>query len=298
MPVEPFLSTQGHSVSIKQPFRPGKFNRWLFQKQVQKALFAPKCAPTFRVIKSPHSASIGWNLYFIYCPTGGLEPYHVDTIQRLKATGRALMIVQARPDLTTQDAFLMENADAFIVKSLDGYDFSAYSIGLKVLCAQIEKADVLVMNDSVFGPFSDLWATAYDTGWKFVGFTESMRFNRHLQSYAFFCFAMTAHDLSKMGSVFDHRKNYNNYEDVVFLKELRMAPRMRGVGPTGALWALDHRLEAEVRSWRMPGNLTLAMPDLLRQHGFPFIKRRLAQDPDLAQNFPAIHAELSQLGLL
>ena len=66
-----------------------------------------------------------------------------------------------------------------------GYDFMSYSFGLRSL--EIDDYDeIIICNDSVYGPFFDLQAIfqhmdAVDCD--FWGITESLEISRHIQSY-------------------------------------------------------------------------------------------------------------------
>jgi hypothetical protein len=211
----------------------------------------------------------------LFSPDGKVLSYHHDTIRRLHSTGRKVFIIQATPDIRKHDIEVADLCDAYCVKSLSGFDFSAYSIGLKTICEQEPVVDVFVMNDSVYGPFSDLWGRALKLNWDFVGFTENMALTRHIQSYAFFCFKLTKEKLLGMGSLFDPAACFDGYEDTVYMKELPMARAMHRVGPTGSLWGLRHDTEKSLKSNIVDATISNRYPRRLIELGFPFMKKRV-----------------------
>jgi len=78
--------------------------------------------------------------------------------------------------------------DALLWKAMPGYDFSACTLALRHLrhlSHPSPGADVIVMNDSVFGPFTPLRPVLEISRWDLTGFTASNELTNHVQSYAF-----------------------------------------------------------------------------------------------------------------
>lgn len=222
-------------------------------------------APAHRVLVSPHEAG-EWTLYFIYAPDGALAPAHAFTLDRLRAIGRKLLVVCATPDVGSIPAELPARADALVWKAPPGFDFSAYRIGLDVLATCAPGSDVLVLNDSSFGPLSDPRPALARARWDLTGFTATPNVENHVQSYAFYLRDVTRARVAALAPVLMPAHAYDAFWPVVLNQETRFARVADRTMSVGSLYYVDTASAPDP-------TLQLALP-LLRA-GFPFLKRSL-----------------------
>jgi len=124
-----------------------------------------------------------------------------------------------------------------------------------------------MMNDSSFGPFSDLTGYFDEMPWDLSGFTGSYLIENHIQSYAFLLKDVTEQRLALLSEVFPEAHSYDLMSDVVLLQELPMAKVAARAMSVGAHWYLP----------RSTGLIdpTLASPLELLELGHPFLKKSL-----------------------
>lgn len=221
--------------------------------------------PPSRVLKDPSPRNT-WVVYFMYCPLGVADARHEFTLLRLREQGFPVLCVCATPrsDLIPEISF--ELSDALVWKGLGGYDFSAYRIGLETLCEKSSGSRVLVMNDSMLGPFFDLHKFIDSVPWDLAGFTASALHENHIQSYAFVFSRMDWSRLHELDSVFLSSAAYDNVEAVILCQENRLARVASRSMSVGAYWYSDGRSVDDP---------CLRRPIELLDAGFPFIKRSL-----------------------
>jgi len=225
-----------------------------------------RAAPRFAIVKEVAPRPL-WIVYFVYSPAGQLESWHHFTLQRLKAHGIGLLVVFASPSPADVPPKLNDCADAIYWKALNGYDFSAYSIALRAIARRSPGARVLVMNDSVLGPFADLARYIDNAPWDLTGFTANDGSGqRHIQSYAFIIKDVTEARFDKLHWVFPSRFAFNTAYGAISCQELwlaRVAARSMSVG--SFWWGADVSVHDP--------SLTKAVE--LIEAGFPFLKRSL-----------------------
>lgn len=88
-------------------------------------------------------------MYFMFLPQGELTPQHRFTLDRLAAENARLMIVCACPPGHSVLKDLLEQGDALCGKAFNGYDFSAYAVGLSELVWYASGSDVMIFNDTM-----------------------------------------------------------------------------------------------------------------------------------------------------
>lgn len=253
---------------------PGAAFRWTFAASAAsirtrprrlRALFRSlRPMPAHQVLK-PVTPRARWSLYFIWAPDGQLDDAHRFTLDRLAERDAGVCVVVAAPEVGRVPAELLDRVDALWWKALPGYDFSAYAIGLHAIAAASPGADVLVMNDSVFGPLFPLEPLIDEAPWELTGMTASNEPENHIQSYAFHLRALTPARMRALGSVLPRRWSMQHFQDVVLCQETRLARVAARSLSTGAWWA----------GAGDQADLTLWQPLALVNAGLPFVKRSL-----------------------
>jgi len=123
-----------------------------------------------------------------------------------------------------------------IQRNNEGYDFYSYKLGIEAIdLSQFD--ELIVCNDSVYGPFSKL-ATVFSImrsrGAKFWGMTDSYDYQHHLQSY-FLVFTRDVFDSSAFGDFWRSVRILDEKEDII---------RRYEVGLSQSIAAAGFRLEA------------------------------------------------------
>jgi len=153
-----------------------------------------------------------------------------------------------------------------IWKGLSGYDFSAYAIALREIAKSSPGADVVILNDSVFGPFGSLDPFIARTRWDLTGFTATGLIENHIQSYCFVIRDVTPAKVLALLPVLPLRHALNHAVDVIYLQESRLARVAARSMSVGAFWYAGGE----------PGwDPTLHGAEDLIAAGFPFLKRSL-----------------------
>ncbi|WP_158285428.1 rhamnan synthesis F family protein [Azospirillum sp. TSH64] len=126
-------------------------------------------------------------LFVHYDRAGIVHDYVVYYLRQLRLAGFEVIFVSNAPTLAERSlANLRELCVTVIRRRNIGYDFGAFKDGLGVLGPLDRFDELLLANDSVYGPFHNLDAILKrtDSGRAAVwGITDSWQFGYHLQSY-------------------------------------------------------------------------------------------------------------------
>ncbi len=230
--------------------------------RLRRNLVKKRAFPEWEVLLEPVPAP-RWIVYFIYSPTGGISIAHNFTLDRLIREKAKLLIV-ATGLATAEISRLTNIADAIIIKDKDGYDFSAYAIALDALAFRSPGADIFFLNDSILGPFSSLEKLVWKAPWDFTGMLASAECENHIQSFAFSIRNCTRGRIKTLHPLFTLSYSFNDFGDVVALKETQMARLASKSMSVGARWFSppDFAINA---SMQRPLDLITA--------GFPFLKK-------------------------
>lgn len=263
--MKPYFCREVTDLECCWTYEPEQLPLECYVRYWRRALGA-RAAPDFSVLKEV-APSPRWVVYFMYAPTGDLETYHAFTLRRLKEHGIRLQVIVASPTPSDVPPAVFEYADAVCWKALNGYDFSAYSIALRSIAVRSPGARVLVMNDSIFGPYGDLTSFMDEAPWDLTGFTATDSGNQlHIQSYAFIMKDVTAARLNALRWIFPTRLAFDSAYGAISCQELwfaREAARSMSVG--SFWWGADAVVHDP--------SLTRAVN--LVDAGFPFLKRSL-----------------------
>lgn len=266
----------GESLPMSVPAVDGLIANWRFEpttlapelaamrrrRRIAGAWFAPAHA-----LLVPATPRRRWVLYFMYLPRGRMAAAHAFTLERLRRLDAGLCIVVASPGPDQIPSTVRTAAQALLWKHFDGYDFSAYALGLRQIALHSPGSDVLVMNDSVFGPFKDLTPLFDHAPWEMTGFTASSTLENHIQSYAFLLRSVTPGRLQHLRPALPRAVSYSRPHDVVLLQELQMARVASASMSVGSFW-----FSPDSRRVTDP---TLVRPLELLAAGYPFLKRSL-----------------------
>lgn len=257
------LASENSPWDLDSDLIPSEFSALTRLKRSKVFLENISTAPHYRVLK-PAAGGRLWALFFAYSPSGTAFDQHDFTVRRLKEDGFKVLVVLAVERFDLFDLSKWVNVDALILKELKGYDFSGYSIGLQHLIAALGTVDVLVLNDSVFGPFTPLGGIVERCAWRITGFTSSFAVENHVQSYAFFVRDADSSALAALRTVMFAHLCLTAHNAVAYVQETRLARVgvKKGLS-VGTLWAPRQRNV----------DLLMAYPLEILKSGFPFLKR-------------------------
>lgn len=207
-----------------------------------------------------------WLAYFIYLTDGQLTAGQRFTLDHLSREDASVMVICACPEHHPVFEELRPLCQALYWKAEGGWDFSAYAVALSELARLSPGADVLVMNDSVYGPFKPLVPFMDAAPWRFTGFTGNSLEENHVQSYAFVVKAIDAALMQALAPAMSTVWAYNAADPVILHQETRLARVLAPHFSVGAFWFGDNIKKPD---------LCLFYPRELVVAGFPFVKRSL-----------------------
>lgn len=246
-------------------FVPSRVERWERRAAIESFLRTAHRRPEWAEIKAV-SPKKSWVVYFMFSLDGTFSPSQEFTLSRLKDLSQPILVVYSCPDKNSIANALLRYCDALLWKALPGYDFSAYTLALHQISKKSPSADVLVLNDSVFGPFTDLRQVLAEKRWDLTGFTASSQLTNHIQSYAFRLRNVSPQRMMRLSSVFFPFFAMSDSRAVVHVQEIRLARVAARSMKVGAYWFGDAKEVIDP---------SLVRPIELLDAGFPFLKRSL-----------------------
>lgn len=231
-----------------------------------KAVLRKRPFPSFDVLK-PVKPAARWFVYFIFSPSGELSMAHWLALDQFKAMQGRLLVVFAARSADLIPPAIADMADALCWKSTPGYDFSAYAIALHQIAEHSPGADVCVVNDSIFGPISDLTPFIESAPWDMTGFTAHSSPENHLQSYAFIFRQLDRAKVHALRSALSVEWSFDSISHVVALQETRLAREASRAMTVGSFWYAP-----EPQTVVDP---VLVKPFELVRAGLPFLKKSL-----------------------
>ncbi len=262
MPTE--LARAFEGATTHWTFKPSR-PRWDIVLRRWSARRTRRAPPEHRLVQPPAGPG-RWLMYFMYLPQGQLSIHQRFTLERLEAEDAKLMIVCACPPDHPVLQSLQERCDALCWKALEGYDFSAYAAGLSELARHAPGADVLVLNDSMLGPFGPLLPFIEQAPWRLTGLSASALSENHIQSFAFIVRQLDTDFLQAVAPVLSTRWSYDQPNAVILLQETLLARVAHRHMDVGAYWYTDGSRHLD---------LALNCPQQLVEAGFPLLKRSL-----------------------
>ncbi len=221
--------------------------------------------PRHAALAPAYRSARGWIAYVMYLPDGRLQPAHHFTLQHLRSLNRPICAMAAAPSPTMLDPALPALVDALYWKALPGYDFSAYHLLLGELHHHSADTPVLLLNDSVWGPFTQLDTLLCDQPWDVTGLTASARVENHLQSYCLSFRALGIEVMQALHDLFPAGRCMRSRIEVILGQETRWSRLLAQRVSVGSRW-----FHADPQ-----GDPTLDLPFELLRQGMPFLKRSL-----------------------
>ena len=124
-------------------------------------------------------------LFAHYDPQGIIDDYVVFYLRSLRPLFKKIIFVSTAKLLDYQSSKLDGLVDLFLLRENLGYDFSSWKMGLSKIDLD-EYDELLICNDSCYGPFFDLKPIFNEMNNRpidFWGITHSNQIDFHIQSY-------------------------------------------------------------------------------------------------------------------
>lgn len=219
-----------------------------------------------RVVRAPADMRGRRVCVFVsYSPTPAIRPHVRFHIEALLAEHFNVVLV-----LNVDQAHSLppkfDSLAGLVVRANAGFDFGAWADAFRLFPSLWSAESVLLVNDSIFGPFGDFHAVierAYGLAADVVGMTESHQFTRHIQSY-FTLLRGPALRNESARRVWQAMTNLRTKDEVIMRHELEMRARYTAAGLTcAALFEVDPAY---------PSNPFLDKWAELAAAGMPYIK--------------------------
>lgn len=167
-----------------------------------------------------------------YAPKS-IPAYVVHLLQALRRENIACVLCSCADEITDRDlGCLLELCSAVVHRTNAGRDFGAYADGLRVLPDVRGWHELLLLNDSFYGPLfplQELLDQMEGVDCDFWGVTDSWDRKYHLQSY-FVSFRQPVLQSQVFKSFFDSVRNLNEKEDVIHYGEVGLTQSLLGAG--------------------------------------------------------------------
>lgn len=247
-------------------------------------------------------------LFAHYDPNDHISQHVLHYLAALKPLAEKLIVISTAPLTEKVNADLSSHCDDLIVRENEGYDFYSWKVGFEKAGNLDTYDEVVICNDSVYGPFfslENIFAEMEQTSCDFWGMTDNHNIAYHIQSY-FVVFRKTAlqsdvfqkfwKNLKKQHVKFDIVKDYEvgltqmllhaGLEAAVYIQPqhnrslIHQMKRLVAMGPVGIVKGIYKKgFLASLRFFK-PNTVdpTLAAWQELIKQGMPFLKVRLLKD--------------------
>ncbi len=238
-----------------------------------------------------------------------IDDYVVYYLKKLEELGCAIFFVSTCENMVEDELSKITGiVSKAIIRKNEGYDFGSYAVGLNFITKYENFDKILIANDSVYGPFSDLnqlLKKMDEEGAEVFGATDNWTFTYHLQSYFLILnrkvlLNKAVENFWNNLSVSSHRlfiiKQYEVGFSQLLIKQgfvlKAYCQHTKIVSLLKNSMVFKHKTPLEI-------NLTLSYwNNLLVDFGYPFIKLELLRDnPAKVQNTLQFREILQNLGV-
>lgn len=166
-----------------------------------------------------------------YDPQDKVDEYVLYYLRELNRIADSIQFVTTS-ELCAAERHKVESLGVNVIqRKNEGYDFYSYKVGIDAIDAS-EFDELIVCNDSVYGPLSDL-ATVFSTmrsrGANFWGLTDSYDYQHHLQSY-FLVFAGGALQSQGFNDFWQSIQVLEDKVEIIRQYEVGLSRSMRAAG--------------------------------------------------------------------
>jgi lipopolysaccharide biosynthesis protein len=242
----------------------------------------------------------GTCLFTHFNQNGNVSPYVFTYLESLIRIGLEIVLIsnsEIQPDVLKQLNDL-PGCRAF-VRDNKGIDFGAWQWALKNDLVPADTENILLANDSIFGPLFDLSIVFDKMEAKkvdFWGLTDSYQGQWHIQSY-FLYLSRKVFLSDAFKKVFDQDFGKLIKNDIINQGEIQLSQSLKESGFSSAVYvSYDELTQQAVKETHNPTHFY--WKQLIREFKFPFLKKDLiVNNPEQFANimdiFPVIEKETS-----
>jgi lipopolysaccharide biosynthesis protein len=246
-------------------------------------------------------------IYVHFDPDGQVDDYVVHQVSELADAGFRVTFVSNSPTLPPDSrARISAFCKDIIWRFNTGYDFGAYKDGIASIINLDQLDGLLLMNDSVYGPFRQLrevLSRLDGSTADFWGIADSFEYQHHIQTFFMFFFP-TALRSPAFRNFWAHLPYVNHKRWVIRNGEVGLSQRLYRAGLRSSVlapyWSVAEKMKTRLEEMRSPPPLQSQQPGfarfqsrilgnravnpmqyfwdvLITDYNCPFIKRELIQ---------------------
>jgi hypothetical protein len=213
-------------------------------------------------------------------------------VQEFACAGYTCVVVSSSPARQPLDWSGGLPPEVIVIRKPNvGYDFGSWTVGLNSIPGSRRAEAVVLANDSVVGPFRELGPIIKDfeaTGADAWGLTDTRQYFHHLQSY-FLGFRRGVLAEPALATFWDGVRHERTKWDVIRRNELALSALLyqEGYSTTAAFRCDDFVPAGEnpvIRAWWR-----------LLERGYPFVKRQIITEPEVAPRSDMVVHEVRAL---
>jgi O-antigen biosynthesis protein len=221
-------------------------------------------------------------LFSHYDPDNRIDPHVQNYIRTIKDAGFDVILVSSTLTLDEESMSVAgELCSGILLRENRGYDFSGWALALDLLPGLIDADQLLITNDSVYGPLTPLapiFEAMDQSSCDFWGMTDSNEVQPHIQSY-FLAFKRTALRSKSFIDFWSRVRPADTKNEVIANYELTLAPWLEQHGLRSSTYVPPNGAASS------DGNRTLSdWKPLISRHHFPFLKVQLLRDNPLGSD--------------
>jgi lipopolysaccharide biosynthesis protein len=215
-----------------------------------------------------------------------------ELVRQLSGYGYRTVIVSAAEFAEPLDWGGTLPAESIVLRKPNiGYDFGSWAVGLAALPTITKAPHVILANDSVLGPFTDIGGLLVDFESSIAdvwGLTDTRQFSHHLQSY-FLGYRNGVLAERPLQDFFAGVRQERSKWEIIKHNELALSRLLHREGYiTRSAFRGDDVVDAG-------DNPVIAGWHALIERGFPFIKRQIVNEPEIAPHGGLIAREVQAI---
>lgn len=215
-----------------------------------------------------------------------------ELVRQLSGYGYRTVIVSAAEFAEPLDWGGTLPAESIVLRKPNiGYDFGSWAVGLAALPTITQAPHVILANDSVLGPFTDIGGLLADFESSIAdvwGLTDTRQFSHHLQSY-FLGYRNGVLAERPLQDFFAGVRQERSKWEIIKHNELALSRLLHREGYiTRSAFRGDDVVDAG-------DNPVIAGWHALIERGFPFIKRQIVNEPEIAPHGGLIAREVQAI---
>ena len=223
-----------------------------------------------------------------------IDAHVINYLSALKAEGFKIILITSNLQLEKASVDEARSiCSALIHRENRGYDFAGWALALRLVPSLYQAHEVLMCNDSVYGPLHSLhpiFGKMNEVSCDFWGVTESLEVEWHLQSY-FLVFKKTALNSSIFSQFWIAVKALSDKTELIHAYEVPMARLLANGGlRPGVLVALEDVSSVVCNPTLNPWRKTIVVGKS------PFVKVQLLRDNPLGSDIKNWQKVVAQFG--